>query len=173
MIIREIRQHEYENLGQLMVESYSSLDGFPGPAEDPDYYGELFNMGKLNERKESKVLVASSDNGKLLGGIAYFSDMASYGSGGTAPNETNASGIRWLGVDTKSRGQGVGRALAEACIKLAEEKNHAQVILHTTSAMQVAWDLYLKLGFKRSTELDFEQDGIYVLGFRLYLEVKE
>jgi hypothetical protein len=39
--------------------------------------------------------------------------------------------------------------------------------------MQVAWDLYLKLGFKRSTELDFEQDGIYVLGFRLYLEVKE
>jgi ribosomal protein S18 acetylase RimI-like enzyme len=167
VIIREIQKHEYAALGQLMVDAYSSLDGFPGPSEDPDYYGELFNMGKLNERSDSKVLVASSDGGMLLGGIVYFSDMASYGSGGTAPMEKNACGIRWLGVDSKARGLGVGRALAGECIKLAEDQGHEQIILHTTSAMQVAWDLYLKLGFRRSVDLDFEQSGINVLGFRL------
>ena len=170
MIIREVQKEEYEKLGQLMVEAYSDLDGFPDPTELPGYYRELVNMGKLNERKDSRVLVASSAIGELFGGIVYFSDMASYGSGGTAPTEKIASGIRWLGVDSKSRGLGVGRALAVECIKLAEKQGHEQVILHTTSAMQVAWDLYMKLGFNRSKDLDFEQDGINVLGFRLLLQ---
>jgi len=170
VIIREVQKEEYEILGQLMVEAYSSLDGFPGPVELPEYYEELVNMGKLNESKNSRVLVATSTTGELLGGIVHFSDMDSYGSGGTAPMEKNASGIRWLGVNSKSRGLGVGRALAGECIKLAVEQGHEQVILHTTSAMKVAWDLYMQLGFTRSNDLDFEQDGVFVFGFRLLLQ---
>jgi len=36
--------------------------------------------------------------------------------------------------------------------------------------MQVAWGMYEKLGFVRSEDLDFEQEGIPVLGFRLVLD---
>ena len=168
--IREVQRHEYELLGKLMVEVYSGLDGFPTPNEQPDYYEMLANMGSFTEQKDTQVLIALSAEGKLLGGVVYFSDMAGYGSGGTATAEKNASGIRLLGVDPKSRGAGVGKALTNFCIRLASDQGHSQVILHTTQAMQVAWALYRKLGFERSQDLDFLQEELKVFGFRLPLE---
>ena len=168
--IRDIMRHEYEALGQLMVEVYSNLDGFPTPTEQPSYYEMLANIGSFSEQKDTQVLVAISAEGKMVGGVVYFGDMAVYGSGGTATAEKNASGIRLLGVDPRSRGTGVGKALTNTCIQLARDRGHSQVILHTTQAMQIAWALYQKLGFERSPDLDFAQEELPVFGFRLWLE---
>ena len=168
--IREIARDEYRLLGRLMNNVYSRLDGFPGQEEQPDYYEMLDNIGSFNEEKDTRVLVAITTEGELVGGIVYFGNMVSYGSGGTATLEKNASGIRLLGVEPRSRGAGVGKALTNACIQLARDRAHSQVILHTTQAMQVAWGLYLKLGFERSADLDFVQEQLPVFGFRLRLE---
>jgi ribosomal protein S18 acetylase RimI-like enzyme len=150
--IRDVRKEEFAALGQLMIEVYSSLEGFPTQAEQPAYYEMLANIGRFSEKKDAKVLVAHSPQGGLLGGIVYFGDMTEYGSGGIATTVRDASGIRLLGVSTKARGMGIGKELARACIRLAREKGHAQVILHTTQAMRVAWGLYERLGFVRSEE---------------------
>ncbi len=167
--IREIRADEYESIGKLIVAIYSSLPGFPSPAEQPKYYEMLANIGKLSERDHTKVLVAVSAEDELLGGVVYLSDMAQYGSGGTATAVKNASGIRLLGVHPDHRGKGVGRALTLACIALAREKGHREVVLHTTEVMKTAWRLYESLGFQRSTDLDFNQKRLNVFGFRLNL----
>ncbi len=169
LTIRDLHQDEYAALGRLMVEVYSSLEGFPTPEEQPSYYELLTNIGRFAEKKSARVLVALTVQGQLLGGIVYFGDMAEYGSGGTATAEKNASGIRLLGIDPKFRGLGAGKALTRACVQLAREKGHAQVILHTTQAMQVAWRMYEHLGFVRSEDLDFLQQGFPVFGFRLKL----
>jgi GNAT superfamily N-acetyltransferase len=153
-----------------MINVYSTLEGFPSPDEQPGYYEMLANIGSFNEEKDTTVLVALTAEGKLIGGVVYFEDMARYGSGGTATFEKNASGFRLLGVDPNSRGAGAGRALSNACIQLARDSGHSQVILHTTQAMQVAWRLYEKLGFERSPDLDFLQEELPVFGFRLLLE---
>ena len=168
--IREIARDEYRLLGRLMNNVYSKLDGFPSQEEQPDYYEMLDSIGSFNEEKDTKVLVAITPEGELVGGIVYFGNMVSYGSGGTATLEKNASGIRLLGVEPRSRGAGVGKALTNACIQLARDRTHSQVILHTTEAMRVAWGLYLKLGFERSADLDFLQEQLPVFGFRLRLE---
>lgn len=167
--IREVKRSEYTLLGELMVDVYSSLDGFPTQIEQPDYYETLINIGSLNEDEDTKVLVAVSSEKGLVGGVVYFGDMTRYGSGGTATQERNASGIRLLCVDPRSRGMGVGKALTNTCIQLAIDRGHNQVILHTTQAMQVAWNLYLNMGFERSPDLDFSQEGFQVFGFRLRL----
>jgi ribosomal protein S18 acetylase RimI-like enzyme len=104
-----------------------------------------------------------------VGGVVYYDDMSKYGSGGTATQEKNASGIRLLCVNPKSRGMGVGKALTNECIRLAKASGNKQVILHTTQAMEIAWSLYLKIGFERSADLDFSQEGFPVFGFRLML----
>ena len=78
--------------------------------------------------------------------------------------------IRFLGVDPESRGAGVGKALTNACLQLARDRGHPQVILHTTQVMRVAWNLYQKMGFERSADLDFVQEELPVFGFRLWLE---
>ena len=169
LTIREVRPAEHAALGRLMVEVYAALDGFPSPAEQPAYYEKLANIGRLGERPGVQVLVAVDAGERLLGGVVYFSAMAEYGSGGTAGAVADASGIRLLGVSAATRGMGVGRALTEACIARARARGHAQVILHTTQSMQVAWALYTKLGFERSTDLDFMQGEMPVFGFRLAL----
>jgi len=169
LIIREIKSEEYQMLGQLMIEIYSKLDGFPKPDEQPKYYEKLANIGSFNLQQKTQVLVALSAENELLGGVVYFSDMVMYGSGGAATKVKNASGIRLLGVSNLARGKGVGKALTQYCIKLANEKNHSQIILHTTQAMQVAWGMYQKLGFERFEDLDFLQQDFPVFGFRLKL----
>lgn len=170
--IREIRPEEYGALGRLMVEVYSRLEGFPSPQEQPRYYEMLADIGRFTERSGAKVLVAVLDEREVVGGVVYFGDMAEYGSGGIATTIRDASGIRLLGVDPRHRGLGVGKALTNACIQLAEDAGHAQVILHTTQAMQVAWGMYVKLGFERSTDLDFMQEALPVFGFRLRLDTR-
>jgi len=169
LTIRDLRPDEFDALGRLLVEVYSSLDGFPTPDEQPRYYELLANIGRFTEKPDARVLVALSAGEELMGGIVYFGDMAEYGSGGTATTVKDASGIRLLGVSPKFRAMGAGRELTSACIKLAQEKGHGQVILHTTQAMRVAWGLYERLGFERSEELDFMQGELPVYGFRLSL----
>jgi ribosomal protein S18 acetylase RimI-like enzyme len=169
LTIRDLRPEECDALGQLLVDAYSGLDGFPTPGQQPAYYEMLANIGSFATRPATRVLVALTPAGALAGGGVYVADRAQDGSGGTASMVPNASGIRLLGVDPKFRRSGAGRALTQACIQLAREAGHDQVILHTTQAMQIAWGLYESLGFARSGDLDFSQQGLPVFGFRLKL----
>jgi GNAT superfamily N-acetyltransferase len=167
-VIRDARPDEFEPLGRLMVAVYSSLDGFPKPEEQPKYYEMLAHIGLMTAKPGTRLLVAETD-GRLLGGVVYFADMAQYGSGGTATQEKHAAGFRLLAVDPATRGTGVGRALAQACVDLAREAGLGQVIIHTTQAMKVAWGMYEKMGFRRSPDLDFMQGQLQVFGFRMPL----
>jgi GNAT superfamily N-acetyltransferase len=167
-VVREARKEEHAALGQLMVAAYAALEGFPTPAEQPRYYEMLTHIGRLAERPHTQLLVAVRGT-ELLGGVVYFSDMAQYGSGGSATQEKDAAGFRLLAVSPAARGLGVGRALAQRCIALAREGGRRQVILHTTRAMTVAWGMYERLGFQRSPDLDFLQETLQVFGFRLKL----
>ena len=167
--IGDLRPEDAAALGELMVEVYAALEGFPKPEEQPAYYDLLRGIARFIEKPGVRVLTAHTAEGQLVGGVVTFADMAQYGSGGTATQERDASGIRLLGIDPRFRGLGAGRALTEACIQLAREAGHAQVILHTTQAMRTAWGLYERMGFRRSEDLDFLQQGFPVYGFRLEL----
>ncbi len=167
--VRDGSADELARLGQLLVKVYAALPGFPSPDEQPGYYEMLANIARFTEKPATRVLVALSESGELVGGVVYFGDMSQYGSGGTATSIRNASGIRLLGVDPAFRNAGAGKALTLACVELARQSGHAEVILHTTKAMQLAWGMYEKLGFVRAEDLDFSQQGLAVYGFRLAL----
>ncbi|ASS48643.1 MAG: GNAT family N-acetyltransferase [Candidatus Fluviicola riflensis] len=168
-IIRNAKPAEFEQIGQLLVDVYSQLEGFPKPAEQPNYYQLLANIGDLTQNPGTELLVAVSDDNTIAGGVVYFSDMKYYGSGGTATAEINAAGFRLLAVDPAIRGKGIGKLLTQACIRKTEDKQLGQVIIHSTKAMQTAWKMYEKLGFKRSEDLDFMQGELPVFGFRLFI----
>lgn len=164
--IRDARPDEFAAAGRLLVEVYGSLEGFPRPHEQPAYYEMLADVGRFTQQRQTRLLVAVDEDLRLAGCVVYFGDMADYGSGGTATQIRDASGIRLLGVSDAFRRRGIGRALTEACIDLAKRRGHAQVILHTTSAMKAAWRMYEQLGFRRSEDLDFLQQKLPVFGFR-------
>lgn len=165
--IRNAKSSEFQEIGKLMVRVYSQLDGFPKEDEQPEYYQMLANIGELTKKTCTELIVAVSSDNKIHGAVVYFSDMKYYGSGGTATLEKNASGFRLLAVGTSSRGMGIGKLLTLECIKRAKALNQKQVVIHSTKAMQIAWTMYEKMGFKRSEDLDFMQEELPVFGFRL------
>ena len=167
-VIREAEPGDFQALGQVMAAVYEGLEGFPGRVEQPKYYEMLDAIGLMAKKPGAKLLVATVE-GRVLGGVVYFSDLAQYGSGGTATQERNASGFRLLAVSPEARGTGLGKGLVEACLSLAKEHQHRQMIIHTTEAMKVAWGMYERLGFRRSPDLDFLQGALPVFGFRLDL----
>jgi GNAT superfamily N-acetyltransferase len=167
--VRNAMPGEFGEIGKLMIQVYSQLEGFPKESEQPNYYKMLANIGEFTDKPGTELLVAVSAVDKIAGAVVYFSDMKYYGSGGTATQEQNASGFRLLAVDPLARGEGVGKLLTNECIRKAKDLKLYQMIIHTTMAMQTAWKMYENLGFKRSEDLDFMQGELPVYGFRLLL----
>lgn len=165
--IRKAKPHEHPVLGQIMVDVYSSLEGFPKKEEQPEYYQMLANIGNLTKNAGTEIFVALNGEQKVLGGVVYFSDMKYYGSGGTATKELNAAGFRLLAVHYAFRGNRIGRKLSQNCIDRARADNRQQLIIHSTKAMKTAWEMYERMGFKRSEDLDFMQGQLPVFGFRM------
>ncbi|MET3652915.1 GNAT family N-acetyltransferase [Dyella japonica] len=168
VVVREIHPDEHRALGQLMVHVYGNLPGFPTPTQQPHYYDMLANIGDFTRIPQAKVLVAVDAGGQVVGGVVYFADITQYGAAMTM-SMVDTSAIRLLAVHPSVRGQGVGRQLMEACLQLARDHGHARVVLHTTEAMRVAWNMYERMGFQRAHELDFAQGDLQVYGLHLVL----
>lgn len=168
-IVRNAKTGEFPAIGSLMVQVYSQLNGFPGPLEQPNYYKTLANIGEFTQKPKTELLVAVSEEGKVVGGVVYFADMEYYGSGGTATQVKNASGFRLLAVDPSARGLGIGKLLTIECINKTAVNNNTQLIIHSTQSMKIAWKMYENMGFKQSNDLDFMQGELPVFGFRLLM----
>ncbi|MGE7774261.1 GNAT family N-acetyltransferase [Chitinophaga sp. NPDC101104] len=167
--IRTALPGEAPAAGQLMVQVYSSLEGFPGVAEQPAYYALLANVGELASKPGAGLIVAAGADGRIAGAVVYFGDMQYYGSGGIATQEKDAAGFRLLAVDPAFRGAGIGKKLVNACITRAGKAGVKQMIIHSTHSMQTAREMYLRMGFFRAPELDFLQGELQVFGFRYLL----
>ncbi len=167
--IREAFPEEYQEIGDLMVQVYSSLPGFLTIDEAPSYYEKLQNIGDLTQNPAIKLLVAVSNENEIGGAVVYFSDMKHYGSAGKAPQIKHSAGFRFLAVDANSRGHGLGRKLTNYCIERARKEGCIQVVIHSTAAMQVAMDMYQRMGFKRFQEIDFVKGELKVFGFKYEL----
>ena len=167
--IRPARPAEFAAIGQLLVQVYSQLEGFPQPAEQPAYYDFLANIGQITTKPGVALLVVAGEDDRIAGAVVFVGDMRHYSPLGVAADETQAAGFRLLGVAPWARGRGVGKLLTQACIDRARAQGTAELIIHSTEAMRVAWQLYAGIGFRRAPELDFWQDALRVYGFRLPL----
>ena len=63
-IVRNVASSEFKEVGKLMVQVYSQLEGFPKESEQPEYYKMLANIGELTKKPETELLVAVSPEGK-------------------------------------------------------------------------------------------------------------
>lgn len=165
--IRKAHPNEFKPIGQLMVEVYSSIKGFP-KKEHSTYFEFLKNIGTITMYDSVELLVVVSSTNEIAGAVVFFKTMDQYGTGGIATQEKNASGFRLLAVASKFRGIGLGKHLCEICIEKAKDLKKDQVIIHSTASMEVARNMYKKMGFQYSQALDFKVEKLDVFGFRLY-----
>jgi GNAT superfamily N-acetyltransferase len=78
--------------------------------------------------------------------------------------------VRLLAVAPAARGQGIGAALMEECVRRARQSKAVALTLHTNEMMQAAGRMYARMGFVHAPELDFGPiEGVIVKGYRLNL----
>lgn len=146
MEIRRVHPDEYPALGEITVRAYRNIfGGRPLGA----YESELVDVAGRDD--DSEVYVALDDEGSLLGGVTYVPGPGRKMSEFT---DADAAGIRMLAVDPRRQRVGAGFNLIETCVQRARSQGRRRIILHTTPRMTVAHDLYRRVGFGRSPELD-------------------
>lgn len=108
-----------------------------------------------------EIIVAEQD-GRLVGAVAYI-----------GPGKPK-SGIflpewpimRMLVVAPDVQGQGVGRALAQECIRRAQRDGAPVFALHTSELMRVALPMYERMGFRRRSDAP----TIYGVKYGIYIK---
>lgn len=161
IVVREVRTEEFEALGRLTVEAYLTV--FPAE-EMGDYAAELADVA--DRAATAVVLVAVGSEGDLLGGVTYVPGLGPYAEF----EDADAAGIRMLAVAPNARGRGAGLALIRACLERARADARARVVLHSTNGMEAAQRLYVREGFRRAPERDWEPEpGLRLSGYTLEL----
>ena len=80
--------------------------------------------------------------------------------------------LRWLLLDPKVRGLGLGRRLVEEALDFCRKAEYSSVFLWTVNTLPVAAMIYQSAGFKQTEELTHERWGSVVTEVRYDLELK-
>jgi ribosomal protein S18 acetylase RimI-like enzyme len=114
-----------------------------------DWPGFIDGIGRMADLARDADLLVAEQDGAIAGAVAHVGP----GRPRTAFFPPEWSLIRMLVVDPRRRGQGAGRALVAACLRLASDAGAPAVGLHTSPVMASALRMYEALGFVRDRDL--------------------
>jgi GNAT superfamily N-acetyltransferase len=147
MQIRDATPDEYPAVGELVFDVYRTI--IPG-LDKVEYADELRDVAA---RVAAGVLVWVADvDGELAGTVSYVPGRGPYAEF----DDPAGAGIRMLAVLPSFQGRGIGEALVRACLERARKDGRERVYLDTTRWMETAQRLYVRMGFERRTELDWQ-----------------
>lgn len=81
--------------------------------------------------------------------------------------------LRFLILEKRYRGIGIGKKLMEEWIKFYHEKKYKQAYLYTTSGLDPAIELYKKFGFEKKSEIHSRYFGMPLLEIFFRLNEKK
>lgn len=139
-IIRDFQQSDSPQVNALALSAFEQYkDAYDNW---PEFQAKIANMSSLANAGE--IIVAEID-GRLVSAVAYV--------GPGAPKAVFFRQewpiMRMLVVDPTFRGLGIGRMLAEECLRRARRDKASVFALHTSELMQIALSMYQRMGFKR------------------------
>ena len=153
LTIRDARPDEREAIRALTLQAYEQYAAIM----QPDAWAGLAGAIRSGLEAEGADRIVAQRDGRLLGCVALFPPAAD-----AYPGETGPAGwpeLRLLAVAPEARGQGVGEALVEECIRRARRMGAAELGLHTSASMAAAMRMYRRMGFVRAPEHDFQPPG--------------
>jgi predicted N-acetyltransferase YhbS len=153
--IRLARQDDQAAIKDVTLAAYSEYAA-QIPAHWEAYRENI--LSTLAKYEPAEQFVAEQGN-EILGSVLLYP-----AEGESMPE------VRLLAVQPDARGQGIGAALMQACIRRASQSGAGALTLHTSDLMRSAMRLYERLGFTRAPELDFDPaPGLTIKGYRLIL----
>ncbi len=154
-MIEEVTQTAYEQYATVM----------------PEPFWEIYWQHMLTTLKEKGLVerIVAEDTTGIVGSVLLYPPLAHAYDGVTVNTPTPE--VRLLAVVPKARGQGVGAALMDECVRRARLMGTTQLGLHTMEVMQAAMHIYERMGFVHNPALDFRPtEGVVVKGYLLRLK---
>jgi ribosomal protein S18 acetylase RimI-like enzyme len=178
IVVREADERDLERVVSVLSKANAEFEPALPPAFYHAYLANVLDVG--SRLKESQLLVAEQSAGSgLVGTITLYADASREGWGWPS----GWAGIRAVAVEPRARGLGIGRRLAEACIKRSRTLGALTVCLHTAPFMDAATRMYENVGFRRAPEFDADAGELFesapitppipALAYRLDLASKE
>ncbi len=126
-------------------------------------------LATLADVKPAEQIVAELD-GMVVGTVLLYPAGTFVHPPTGAPIVLEYPEARLLAVKPDARGQGIGKALMQECIRRARLAGVPILTLHTTDMMEVGMRMYERLGFERAPNLDFyPAENVVVKGYRFDL----
>lgn len=157
--VRPARPSEFDEVGQLTLEAYLA----DGMMNREDSYAIPLLDAPWRAR-EAELLVAVNPDDELLGTVTVCTPGSPLGEV-SRPGELE---FRMLAVAPHARGRGIGEALVTAVLARAADRGARRVVLCSSERMHAAHRLYVRLGFARLPERDWQpMPGLQLLAFGL------
>jgi len=164
--IREARHSDRDAARKATLSAFQQYAALMPPPRWEGYRENI--LATLTDVAPAQQIVAEKE-GAILGSVLLYPPGTAFSTPDEGP--VTCPEVRLLAVTPEARGQGIGTALMEECIRRARRLGAGCLNLHTTDMMQVAMHMYERMGFVRSPDLDFHPDpSITVKAYRLDLD---
>jgi predicted N-acetyltransferase YhbS len=131
--IRDARADERAAIRELTLAAYAEF----APIMTPTAWAALRQAVLAGLDAEGAVeRIVAEQNGALLGSVMLYSPTANAYGNAAAP--AGWPELRLLAVAPAARGQGVGRALVEECMRRARRAGASALGLHTSESLRAA-----------------------------------
>ena len=162
VVVREARPDEFDAAGAVVADAYREVIG--------DRYGDYLDEIRAADQRarHCPVLVAVTSGGSIVGSVTYVPDSRNpYAE----VEHDGEAGFRMLGVAPWAQGAGIGELLVGACVARARAAGRRGLAISSSAEFTGSHRLYLRLGFRRAPERDFDPiEGVHLLAFVRDLE---
>ncbi len=164
--LREARPEDLATVRTLTLAAYQQYAEIMSPGA----WAALSDVVRrtLADPDPAATRIVAEQNRQLLGSVLLYPPATDAYRGLTGSLEWPE--VRLLAVDPRARGQGIGRALMDECVRRAGAMGADWIGLHTSASLRVAIAMYERMGFERVPEHDFQPPGAEpVTAYRLRL----
>jgi len=164
--VRPVSPEEYAEAGEVTARAYREF----APPEVAQWQDYLARIADVAARAQHTVVLVVLVDGVIAGTTTIELDQH-IEEGWREPVAPDEAHIRMLGVDPAYRRRGAGRALMEATIALALDRNRSRITLETTAQMHAAHRMYESMGFVAHGGKEV-QPGLTFLSYELRLPAR-
>ena len=163
-----LRDAQEADRGQIRDNTLAAYEEYAATVPTPFWTAYRGNLLTTLESSGPEERIVAEQDGVIVGSVLLYPPAA--GAYGSAVGAGESPEVRLLAVLPAARGEGVGHALMEECVRRARAAGAAALGLHTMDMMHAAVRMYERMGFKRVPEADFHPGGgVLVKAYRLDL----
>jgi len=154
--VRDYRETDASHVDRVALVAFAQFS-----SQYSDWPAMAAAVGQMSALASAGEIVVAEHEGRIVGAVAYIPP----GRPKATYFQQSWPIMRMLVVEPSAKGNGLGRALTDECLRRARRDVSPVIALHTRPIMTIALPMYIRMGFK----LQHEAPSIYGVPYAVYL----